>query len=127
MSKCIIRKLAPAGVAAAALIVAGLALSACAELQKAQTAVQNFEAKAAPIVASACADFRRAEANPLVNAAIQGGSAALGIGSTVASIQSFGDGFCTSGPPATDTTAPAQQASWLADLTRKLLDAAGVR
>jgi hypothetical protein len=78
---------------------------------------------------SACARFRQAEANPLVQLAVAGGTMAANVetagaaGPIVASIKSFGDNYCRAGPPVGDTTTPVQQASWLDGVTAKLLAA----
>lgn len=98
-----------------------LALASCAQLVA-------FEQRAAPIIAQACAQFHAAEANPLVHAAIVGGSiVSPRAGLIVAEIRSYGARYCAEGPPPTDTTTPPQQASWLAGVTASLLSAAGAR
>lgn len=97
-------------------IALGLTVAACAAVSQ---KVQTFEARAEPVIASACAEFRQAEANPLVGLAVAGGTMALNVatggtgGAVVASLKGFGDAFCTAGPPLGDTTSPAQQAAWL--------------
>ena len=104
-----------------------LALAACSGLQttitadvgKVDTAVTTFESKAAPVVANACATLHATESNPLAQIGIGGVTVALNVasggaaGPVLASLKAFGDGFCLNGPPAGDTTTPAQQAAWL--------------
>lgn len=106
-------------------IFAGLALTACNQF----AAVTAFEQRAAPQIASACAQFHQAEADPLVQLALAGGSAAGGptVASTVASIKSFGDAFCLNGPPAGDTTSVAQQLVWLIGVADQMYAAAGAK
>jgi hypothetical protein len=105
------------------IIISGLllVLAAC-------NALVAFEQRAAPVVAKACADFHSAEMSPLVRLAIVGGNIASGgvAGPVVASIQSFGDAFCSAGPPPTDATTPEQQAAWLYGVIDRMLTAAGV-
>jgi hypothetical protein len=103
-----------------------------ADVQKVQTTVSNFEAKAAPVVANACAVFRQAEANPLVNIGVAAGTLAANAatggaaGPIIADVRAFGDGFCANGPPAGDTTTAAQQATWLtSQVTNVMLQLAG--
>ena len=98
-------------------------LAACAQ-------VASFEQKAAPMVAEACATFRSAEADPLVQLALAGGSTAataatgVPVGAAVALVQSYGDAFCSAGPPPGDATTAAQRVAWLADVATKMLAAA---
>jgi hypothetical protein len=42
----------------------------------------------------------------------------------VAGVRSFGDAFCSAGPPPGDNTTPAQQAAWLMNVTAQMLAAA---
>lgn len=113
------------------LILAGmLALGACSTTPPAAQ-IQN-------VTAAACQNFRAAEANPVVQAALPIGEAAAGValgsvtagvgapvpGIVVASIKSFGDNYCASGAPPGDTTTPEQQAQWLAGVTAKMVAAA---
>ena len=106
------------------VIVAG-----CTPAQEAavQTRLVAFEAKAAPVVANACARFHAAEVNPVVQLAVAGGTMAANIetagaaGPIIASIKSYGDAFCALGPPAGDATTPAQQAAWLAGVAQQML------
>ncbi len=99
-------------VAASSLFV----LASCAALQ---SDVVAFEAKAAPVVAQACATLHSVEANPLLQGAINiGVGAASGAtgglaGTAVGIVKGMGDAYCLSGPPLNDTTSPAQQAAWL--------------
>lgn len=116
------------------LLCAGLGLSACAGLpQQAPTAaIAAFEQTAGPQIAQACDVFHQAEANPLVQLAVAGGAIATDAAVTkgaasagVALVKSYGSIFCQDGPPPGDTTSPAQQAVWLADIAAKMLAAAG--
>lgn len=106
-------------------------LAGCAGVQQAQVRIVKFEERAAPIVADACARFRRAEANPLLQLAVAGGAiaatAATGgvAGPVIAAVKSYGDAFCAGGPPAGDATTPEQQAAWLnGQVTAGLIEAA---
>jgi hypothetical protein len=116
-----IRKPAFAGVAALAL------LAGCAQLT---AAIGRFEERAGPAIARACEVFHRAEASPLVQTGLVIGTTAISAGTgvplglAVSAIRSFGTEFCTLGPPPGDATSPEQQAQWLLDTTRKMLDAA---
>jgi hypothetical protein len=121
--------------------LAGLGLSGCAQLDgvaaRLTPAIVAFEAKAAPAIARGCADFRQAEASPTVQLAIGAGTVAIGaatagVGSALAGagvslLRSFGDRFCTEGPPAGDMTSEADRAVWIADVAAKMLAAAGAR
>lgn len=104
------------------------ALIGCGQLGAQVTA---FEQKAAPQIAQACAMFHQAEADPMVQLALAGGTVAANVatggaaGAAVALVKSYGDAFCSAGPPVGDATTPTQQAAWLADVTMKLLSAAG--
>lgn len=104
-----------------------LALTSCGQM----TALQD---KVAPVVARACAEFRTAEADLVVQMALSAAQMAAGAyvpGSGVATaaglkwVRSAGDKFCSSGPPAGDNTTPEQRAAWLADVTFKMLGATG--
>ena len=103
------------------LIPALGALGACSTGQEAQfkTSAVAFEAKAAPVVAQACATLHAVEANPLLQTTINIGVAAAngatsGIaGGALGIIKAMGDAYCANGPPVADTTTPAQQARWL--------------
>lgn len=103
---------------AAALALVSLTIAGC-QIAKFEAGLAKFEAKAAPVIANACARFRQAEASPLVQIAIAGGTLAAnaatgGIaGPAVAAIRSYGDQFCANGPPAGDSTTAQQQADWL--------------
>lgn len=100
------------------VIIAGLSLGAlCACAQ-----IAAFEQRAAPVIARGCADFHAAEASPLVQVALAAGNVASG--GIVGSIKSFGDAFCSVGPPASDTTTPEQQAQWLSGIAAQLVAAA---
>lgn len=89
--------------------------------------VASFEQRAAPVVARACADFRKAEASPLIRAGVAAGSMIASAetggvaGPAIGAAVQFGDAYCTNGPPAGDTTTPAQQAAWLAGVTQQVL------
>ena len=92
-------------------------LAACTAAQQAQ--VTAFEAKAAPVVAQACAKLHAVEANPLlqggINIAVDAASGATGgvAGTAIGIVKGMGDAYCQNGPPAGDTTTPDQQAAWL--------------
>lgn len=110
------------------VIGAGSMLIGCAAVE---TAIGKFEDRAAPIVAAACKEFRAAEANPIVQRLVPIGAAAItgatGVpaGLIVASIKSYGDGFCNSGPPIGDQTSPEERAAWLKfEVTGKMIAAA---
>lgn len=94
-----------------------LGLAACAQ-------IAAFEKQASPVIVQACGQFRSAEANPLVQLALSVGGAATGTGAIVADVRSFGDAFCSAGPPPGDNTTPAQQAAWLMNVTAQMLAAA---
>lgn len=98
------------GAAAVALLVA-----ACTTAQ-----VATFESKAAPVVVGACSTLHSVESNPLLQGGINIGLAAASSGATggvagtaVEIVKGMGDAYCLNGPPAGDTTSPAQQAAWL--------------
>lgn len=80
-----------------------------------------------PAIASACATWRSARANPAIQLALGVASTAATVaGYGVASagldwVRSAGDRFCTEGPPAGDVTTVADKASWLQKLTTDLL------
>lgn len=117
----------------AAMMAAPVLLFACAQVQQADQKVVAFEAKAAPVVASACAKYHTLESNPLVQLAVAGGSLAASAatggvaGPVIASVKSFGDQFCAMGPPPGDTTSPVEQARCLYGVGQQLLGAAGVK
>jgi len=103
-----------------ASVIAGLSLIALASCSAQQTAaVQAFEAKAAPVVAKACAALHSVESNRLLQGGINIGLAAASgatggvAGTAVGIVKGMGDAYCLNGPPAADTTTPAQQADWL--------------
>jgi len=114
--------LAKAGGVFAAVVVLA---AGCAGIT---AAVARFEERAGPAVARGCAEFHKAEASPLVQAAIAAGTiagpsaprgaapgagfAATGgaAGIAVAAIRGFGERFCANGPPA-----------WIAGVARQLL------
>jgi hypothetical protein len=109
------------------LVAAGLLLGVAA----CSAQVADFMQKAAPQIMQACTMFRQAEADPMVQLALAGGSTAATmvtgapVGQIVAEIRSYGDAFCQSGPPMGDATTPAQQTEWLASVTMQMLSAAG--
>ena len=91
-------------------------LFGCSATQQAK--IVAFEAKAAPVIASACANLHAVEANPLLQGGIDMGvaaSAATGGAAGLADsvVKGMGDAYCLNGPPAGDTTTAAQQAAWL--------------
>lgn len=108
-------------------VFAAVVLAGCTQLT---AAIGKFEARAAPVIARACDVFHRAEASPLVQTGLAVGTTAITMGTglpaglVVSGIRSFGDQFCTAGPPPGDATTAEQQAQWLIDTTQKMLDAA---
>lgn len=110
---------------AAILLALGvpLACSACDPLFKMKGV--RFADRAEPVLAQGCAAFERAEASPLVQLAVAGGSiASPAAGTAVGVIKAFGNRFCIEGPPPGDTTSTAERAAWLAKLTADLPKAA---
>ncbi len=104
------------------LIGALLAVAACAQLT---ATVVKFEQRAAPVIAKACDVFHQAEASPVVRIGLGIGGAANPLaGMTIEAVRSFGTQFCMVGPPPGDGTTPDQQAIWLADVTRRMIEAA---
>lgn len=93
---------------AAAFIAAGF--SGCSNDPAIGTAVT----KASALVTEACASFQRTKVQLALDVAAS-------LSSTVGELKSYGDRFCAEGPPPGDATTPAQQASWLNDLTSKLV------
>jgi membrane protease subunit (stomatin/prohibitin family) len=101
-------------------VLAGISLFALASCSTAQQAqVIAFEAKAAPVIAQACATLHSVEANPLLQGSINIGLAAASgatggaAGAAIGVVKGMGDAYCLNGPPLNDTTTPAQQAAWL--------------
>jgi hypothetical protein len=92
-------------------------LAGCSSAQQAQ--VVAFEARAEPVIQSACARLHQVEANPLemtvINLGVAAANGASGgiAGGAFGIIKSFGDAYCLQGPPPGDTTSAAQQADWL--------------
>jgi len=113
-----LRKPALAGVIAVAL------LAGCAGIT---AAIARFEERAGPAIARGCAEFHKAEANPLVQLALaagtMAGNAATGgaAGLAVAAIRGFGERFCALGPPEGDSTSPEERAAWIAGIARQLI------
>jgi hypothetical protein len=120
-----LRKPALAGVFA--LVV----LAGCAGLT---AKIARFEDRADPVIQAACIGFRAAETSPMVRLALAGGTLAANAatggaaGPIVAALWSYGDAFCSAGPPAGDTTSPMQQRNWLLDVMKGMLETAhGIR
>jgi hypothetical protein len=117
-----VRKPAFAGVFALVVALAG-----CAGLT---AAIARFEERADPVIQAACAGFRQAETSPLVRLALAGGTMAANAatggaaGPIVALLHSYGDAYCSAGPPAGDTTTPMQQRNWLLDVMKGMLETA---
>lgn len=104
--------------ALAATVAIGLA--ACTPAQ-----VARFDERAGPAIAQACAAFHKAEASPLVQLAVAGGSIANpAVGAALGWVKASGSRFCAEGPPAGDTTTTAERVAWLAGVTEGMVRAA---
>lgn len=87
----------------------------------------KFEERADPVIQAACAGFRQAQTDPMVRLILSGGTMVVdrvtggSVGPTIASLWSYGDAFCSNGPPVADTTSPMQQRNWLLNVMQQML------